>query len=107
MAHDTQRDKRKFIEFNNLFVDYTEGDVVILDNVMDLVHLHPPKQNSSMIVFFRGGNAKIQASNSNVEMGKGDARPCFIMIMIVTVSDCSCCSLFVLTLSLRAAPGGA
>lgn len=76
MAHDTQRDKRKFIEFNNLFVDYTEGDVVILDNVMDLVHLHPPKQNSSMIVFCRGGNAKIQASNSNVEMGKGDVLFC-------------------------------
>ena len=76
MAHDTQRDKRKFIEFNNLFVDYTEGDVVILDNVMDLVHLHPPKQNSSMIVFCRGGNAKIQASNSNVEMGKGDILFC-------------------------------
>ena len=70
MAHDTQKDKRRFIEFNNLFVDYTDGDVVIFDNVKDLTSLYPLKSMTNLIVLCTGGSAKLEAGGTTVDLNR-------------------------------------
>ena len=76
MAHDTQKDKRRFIEFNNLFVDYTDGDVVIFDNVKDLTSLYPLKSMTNLIVLCTGGSAKLEAGGTTVDLNSGDVLFC-------------------------------
>lgn len=76
MAHDNQKDKRRFIEFSNLFVDYADGDVVIFDEVKDLANLYPLKSTSNLIVLCTSGRAKIENSETTVEVKKGDLLFC-------------------------------
>jgi AraC-like DNA-binding protein len=76
MAHDNQKEKRRFIEFNNLFVDYTDGDVVIFDNVRDLASLQTIKPMINLIVLCTGGGTTIEANGTKAEMKKGDIFLC-------------------------------
>ena len=64
MAHDSNKDKRRFNEYQNLFVDYKEGDVVIYDNVKNLECLFPLQQSTNMIVFCTRGILKTEAKSN-------------------------------------------
>lgn len=73
MAHDTQKEKKRFIEFTNLYVDYTNGDVEIFDNVTDLRSLYPLKQMSNVLLLCTVGKAEIKMTNrSTVAVTAGD-----------------------------------
>mgnify|MGYP002624296941 CR=1 FL=1 len=76
MPHETQKDKRRFIEFHNLFVDYTDGDVVIKDNTKDVAALYPLKPMTNAIIFCTEGKTNIIASNIVTEVAKGDVVTC-------------------------------
>jgi AraC-like DNA-binding protein len=72
MAYEAQKDKRRFIEFNNLFVDYTDGDVVIIDNANDLTKLYPLKAMINMVALCTKGKQQIKAGNEVIEITEGD-----------------------------------
>lgn len=82
MAHDTQKDKRRFIEFNNLFVDYAEGDVLVFDNVKDLEKLYPLKSMSDLIVFCTSGKGVVEANDTKLEVSAGDILFCPLQVQI-------------------------
>ena len=72
MAYETQKDKRRFIEFTNLFVDYTDGDVVIIDNAKDLTKLFPLKPMTNVIIFCKEGRQEIIVNNVITEASEGE-----------------------------------
>ena len=77
MAHDAQKEKRKFIEFSSLYVDYTNGDVEIFDNVADLKTIYPLKQMTNLLVLCTEGRSELLMNSKNTaELVAGDVMFC-------------------------------
>lgn len=77
MAHDPQKEKRKFVEFSTLFVDYSNGDVVIFDNVKDLASLYSAKSLINLMVFCTQGCSKLSMVNgTSITVNEGDLLYC-------------------------------
>ena len=77
MAHDTQNERKRFIEFTNLYVDYTNGDVEIFDNVTDLRSLYPLRQMTNLLLLCTEGKADVKMTNRNtVAVAAGDILFC-------------------------------
>jgi YesN/AraC family two-component response regulator len=76
MAHDTTKDNRKFIEFSNLFVDYTDGDVAIFDNVVDFEKKRSQLTANNIILLCINGETEIELKDSKTEVKKDDILFC-------------------------------
>ena len=76
MPHDPQKEKRRFIEFHNLFVDYAEGDVVIKENAESLAELYPLRPMSTAVVFCTKGKSSIVVNDIVTEAVEGDVLFC-------------------------------
>ena len=55
-----QNDQRRYIEFSNLVVDYTDGDVAIFDYVKDIKSLYPLSPNSTLIAMCTSGSITVR-----------------------------------------------
>lgn len=94
MAHDTNKEKRRFIEFSNHFVDYTNGDVVIFDNVKNLKSLYPTKSMTNLMILCTGGTSRIKMTKgSTIELSKGSVLflPHSVAIDVSDADDSFCC----------------
>jgi AraC-like DNA-binding protein len=72
MANKSNIDQRRFIEFNHLFVDYTEGDVMVFDHVRDLKKLTPVKPMSNRIVMCLSGDMHLEVSGKRFDVSATD-----------------------------------
>jgi AraC-like DNA-binding protein len=72
MANKSNKDQRRFIEFNHLFVDYTEGDVMVFDHVRDLKKLTPVKPMSNRIVMCLSGDMHLAVSGKRFDVSATD-----------------------------------
>jgi AraC-like DNA-binding protein len=72
MANKSNKDQRRFIEFNHLFVDYTEGDVMVFDHVRDLKKLTPVKPMSNRIVMCLSGDMHLEVSGKRFDVSATD-----------------------------------
>ena len=72
MPNDTHKDKRRFIEFHNLFVDYAEGDVEIKESASDITELYPPNPMTTVIAYCTQGTTTIIVNNIVTEVVEGD-----------------------------------
>lgn len=72
MANKSNKDQRRFIEFNHLFVDYTEGDVMVFDHVSDLKKLTPVKPMSNRIVMCLSGDMQLEVSGKRFDVSATD-----------------------------------
>lgn len=55
MKRKDKKDNHGYIEFNDLVVDYTDGDIAIFDNVRDLTMLYPLKPMTNLIALCTKG----------------------------------------------------
>jgi len=60
MANVIKNDQRRFIEFENLVVDYTDGDVAIFDHVTDMNKIYPLKTLTNIIGICSSGSMKMR-----------------------------------------------
>ncbi|MBR1484339.1 MAG: AraC family transcriptional regulator [Prevotella sp.] len=72
-----QKEKRKFVEFSSLYVDYTKGDVEIFDNVTDLKSLYPLKDMTNLLVLCIDGRSEMRMTNKDtIHLTAGDMLFC-------------------------------
>jgi AraC-like DNA-binding protein len=76
MANATKKDQRGYIDFSNLIVDYTDGDIIAFDRIKDIRRLYPLKPMSNMIVFCRDGQMRVKAHGRSFELKGGDVLIC-------------------------------
>jgi AraC-like DNA-binding protein len=76
MAYTTQKDQRRYIEFNNLVVDYTDGDVIVYDNIQNVAALYPLKPMTNMIVMCLSGNMTMKVNDTRNMVKEGDIFCC-------------------------------
>lgn len=76
MAYLPKKDQRGYIDFRNLGVDYSEGDVLIYDDVKDISRLYPLKPMTNLIVLCIGGQVEIKTNGKSIESGSGDVLIC-------------------------------
>lgn len=61
-----QNDQRRYVEFSNIVVDYTDGDVAIYVHVKDLKSLYPLKPNSTLIAMCISGSTNLQYDGKEI-----------------------------------------
>ena len=76
MAYTTQKAQRGYIDFNNLIVDYSDGDVASYDRVKDIMRLYPLKPMSNLIALCCGGELKVRTCGRSFDVKKGDVLIC-------------------------------
>ncbi len=76
MANTTLKDQRRYIEFSNLVVDYTEGDVVVYDGIQNLPALYPLKPMTNMIVMCLSGTMSMKVNDTRNIISAGDVFFC-------------------------------
>ena len=76
MAYLTNNDPLGYIDFNNLIVDYTDGDVSAHDKVKDIARLYPLRPMSNLIALCIKGQMRVKTSGHRFEVGKGDVLIC-------------------------------
>lgn len=76
MAYTSKKNQRGYIDFSNLIVDYSDGDVVTYDRVKDMMRLYPLKPMSNMIAFCNGGQTRMRANGRVFDIKVGDVMIC-------------------------------
>lgn len=76
MAKVTPYDKRRYIDFGNLVVDYNENDVKLTDNVRNLADLFPLESMTNLIVLCNSGSATISIEASQMTIHQDDVLLC-------------------------------
>lgn len=72
MAYLTKEDPMGYVNFNNLIVDYTDGDVSTFDKVKDIARLFPLRPMSNLIVLCVRGQLRVKTGGRRLEVVKGD-----------------------------------
>ena len=95
MAYVTKKDPRGYIEFSHFAIDYSDGDVLILENVKDLTCIYPLKPMSNVIVYCQSGETSFTARDRDLKLTVGDVLVCppNIRITNCTFSDDFCCKI--------------
>lgn len=76
MAYPNSNEKRRYIDFSHLVVDYTAGDVVVFDNVRDLAQLYPLKPMTNLIALCVDGNLQVETKERNLKVDAGNILFC-------------------------------
>ncbi len=76
MAYLTDKDPLGYIDFNNLMVDYAEGDLSTHDKVKDIARLYPLRPMSNLIALCVRGQMRVKSSDRKFEFGEGDVLIC-------------------------------
>ena len=76
MAYLTTKDPLGYIDFGNLIVDYTDGDVSAHDKVKDIARLYPLRPMSNLIALCIKGQMRLKTGGHRFEVGKGDVLIC-------------------------------
>ena len=69
-------DQRRFVEFENLVVDYTDGDVAIFDHVTDMNKIYPLKTLKNLIGICSSGNMKMRIAEQDMQVMPNDVVFC-------------------------------
>ncbi len=73
IIHNSQE---KFVEFSNLVVDYSDGDIAIFDHVTNIADLFPLKPMTNIIAMCSSGNLTINIGESNISIKANDVLFC-------------------------------
>lgn len=76
MAYLTKNDSLGYIDFDNLTVDYAEGDLTSHDKVKDLARLYPLRPMSNLIAMCIRGQMRMRSSGHKFEFVAGDVLIC-------------------------------
>lgn len=72
MAYDIENDQNGYIEFSNSVVDYSEGDVVIIDHLSDFSSVYPLKPKTIFIALCYRGGVSLKLDGKEMTMAVGD-----------------------------------
>ena len=72
MSITKQNDKSDFAAFNNLIVDYHDGDVTFFDQVKNLSQVHPMKPMTNMVALCIKGSMTFEMSGKQLSLNAGD-----------------------------------
>lgn len=86
MAYLTKNNQKGFIDFNNLRIDCSEGDIVTYERVKDLSRLFPQKSMTNLVLHCSEGKARVRANNHFFDIDKGDVLICPPYVKINDVS---------------------
>ncbi len=76
MAYFTKKDQMRYIELGNFMVDYSEGDVLVFDNVNDISPLYPLKPMTTLIAACCSGWQKLTINGQSIELSAGNILIC-------------------------------
>lgn len=76
MPYLTNKDPLGYIDFDNLIVDYAEGDLTTHDKVKDIARLYPLRPMSNLIALCVRGQMRVRSSDRKFEFGQGDVLIC-------------------------------
>jgi AraC-like DNA-binding protein len=76
MAYVTKKDQMHYIELGSFVVDFTEGDVMLLDNVTDISPLYPLKPMTTLIAMCCRGSQTLTANGNNIVLSEGNILLC-------------------------------
>ncbi|MBQ4392687.1 MAG: AraC family transcriptional regulator [Prevotella sp.] len=76
MSNPTKLDPSGYIDFGNLLVDYSEGDIMAYEKVKDFSKLFPPKAMINLIMLCSGGHARIKANERTIDATEGEILIC-------------------------------
>ena len=76
MASLTNKDPLGYFDFENLIVDYANGDLSTHDKVKDIARLYPLSTMSNLIAMCIRGQMRVRISDHKFEFGKGDVLIC-------------------------------
>lgn len=76
MAYVTKKDQRGYIDFHNLFVDYSDGEVAVFDRVKDFARLYPLKPMDNLILLCTSGKLTVKLLSNSYELQEGDVVIC-------------------------------
>jgi len=76
MAYLTKKDQIRYIEVGNFVIDFSDGDVIVLDCVKDLSPLYPMKAMTSMIAICTSGWQKLTAKGEKIALSAGNVLIC-------------------------------
>lgn len=88
MANVNTNDQRRFVEFDNLVVDYMDGDVAIFDHVSNLKKIYPLKTLRNLIAICSSGNMKMRIGEQYMQVNPNDVIFCPSNLHIDHI-DCS------------------
>ncbi len=97
MANVKMNDQRKFVEFENLVVDYSDGDVAIFDHVTDMNKIYPLKEFKNLIGICNSGHMTIRITEQDIQVKPNDVVFCPSNLLIDHIecsSDFECKILF-------------
>ena len=76
MAYLTKKDPPGYIDFDNIIVDYTDGDLTTYDKVKDLSRLTPLKPMSNLVALCANGSLMVKVDGQHIEVRHGDVLIC-------------------------------
>ena len=72
MAYLTKKDPPGYMEFDNLLVDFSEGDVSVYDKVKDLSRLYPLSPMNNLVALCIRGSIDLKTGGRRYEVREGD-----------------------------------
>ena len=71
MAKQDKKHHRDYVEFDNIFVDYIDGDIAIFDNVHILSQLYPLKPMTNLVGLCTKGELQLTVNSKDVRIREG------------------------------------
>ena len=71
MAYVTKNNQMRYVEFGNFVVDYSDGDIMLLDNVKDLAPLFPLNSSTILICVCVKGRQKATVNGNERNIAEG------------------------------------
>jgi len=72
MANEHLNDQRTLHEFGNIIVDYSDGDVAILDHISNLKNVYPLKTMKNLIAICVSGSISMQIGDQKTQAKQND-----------------------------------
>ena len=88
MAYLTKKDQMRYIELGNYSVDFSDGDVLLLDNVKDITPFFPLETAKVFYAVCTKGQQRIAYEDTGLDFTEGDVMLCPPKVR-VTVGECS------------------
>ena len=76
MAYLTKKAPFGYVDFDNLLVDFSEGDITTYDKVKDIARLYPLMPMSNLIALCVRGQIRVNTAGQRFEIGVGDVLIC-------------------------------
>lgn len=76
MTNNTQNIPNKFLQFNNLVVNYSDGDITILEHVNNISEFFPIKPKNNLFVICLAGRMTLRVGENEITVNKNDVMFC-------------------------------